>query len=123
MNKKQPTTPFEDFLARLNITDPEAPDQQKMILALYEAYNRISSIAIMSELNEDQVDQLEAKQDELGDDIEKYDAFINSLGIDVDKIRNKAFSEFSEEFFDDLDQIDFSKPLSPSDKDKTSSNK
>ena len=52
MNKKQPTTPFEDFLARLNITDPEAPDQQKMILALYEAYNRISSIAIMSELNE-----------------------------------------------------------------------
>ena len=116
MNKKQPTTPFEDFLTRLNITDPEDPDQQKMIIALYEAYNRISSITIMSELSEDQVDQLEAKQDELGDDIEKYDEFIASLGINVDEIRNKAFSEFSKEFFDDLDNIDFTKPLIEGDK-------
>jgi hypothetical protein len=98
MNKKQPTTPFEDFLARLNITDPEAPDQQKMILALYEAYNRISSIAIMSELNEDQVDQLEAKQDELGDDIEKYDAFIAGLGLTSTKLGTKHLVSFLKSF-------------------------
>ncbi len=117
MTNKTPKTPktpkiitLDDLLKELKIDDEKDTRQQNLVNKLYDIYNQVTSIAVSAELTEEQLLEYEEKEDELGDDIDKINKFFEKCGIDVEKVKAEAFSEFAEGYLADIKNVKFDVP-------------
>ncbi len=110
---------LDDLLRELEIDDETDTRQQDLVNKLYAIYNQVTSIAVSAELTDDQLLEYEKLEDEIGDDLDKINEFFKSRGINVEKVKAEAFTEFAEGYLADVKSVKFDIPDTKSKDKKT----